>query len=508
MGAKANRLSQAQASAPSQTPAPPAASEPSEPTSASQASKNLANGRAGHRAPQPKSNATQPHATASKGKTQSLRNQTLTNSPANLLQDTLATLQSALQALGHQQAISLCNKAVEYAKALISGNAPKDSTPTSTPSATAIRSIVAEEVTKALRAIQGPKPRSYAEAAAAAVAVSTATTPTTFSAPAPSKVIPSRSLREVIIRGASLSADIKARKPADTLQAIQMAAGRPGPYAVRKLNSGDVALVFQDEATKAIFEFTRANWLQKAFGPTAEMATKTYQVLVKGVHRKDLQGLTEAEWLKQVTLQTPEKAKFRIPTDPKLTRATILVAVRSVAEAQRLCLQGLVWNYQHYNCEPYYSALQPTQCFKCWQWGHTQAFCKKAPLCPHCGTGAHGPGGKEGEAQCPTLKGQRPSHCCACGGKHSARVKDCPERLKAKAQAREAYAFRPRSFDLPTTTTATVATETFTSVPTNNAPVSKKRRFNGNSGVDELAEAAFADIPSSLSSSNNQSNKQ
>ncbi|KAK4119386.1 hypothetical protein N657DRAFT_707448 [Parathielavia appendiculata] len=53
------------------------------------------------------------------------------------------------------------------------------------------------------------------------------------------------------------------------------------------------------------------------------------------------------------------------------------------------------------NCEPYWLALQASQCYKCWSWGHTQRFCKKSALCPRCGTAAH-VGEREGRGRSNT----------------------------------------------------------------------------------------------------------
>ncbi|EAQ89439.1 hypothetical protein CHGG_06058 [Chaetomium globosum CBS 148.51] len=86
-------------------------------------------------------------------------------------------------------------------------------------------------------------------------------------------------------------------------------------------------------------------------------------------------------------------------------------------------------------------------CFKCWKWGHIQRFCQKEALCGRCGTGAHGEGGRAGEALCPTQQGQVPCKCPCCGGRHPGWAKECPGRARAKKEAREAYQYRPRVFE-------------------------------------------------------------
>src|ERR1700694_2410272 len=57
-------------------------------------------------------------------------------------------------------------------------------------------------------------------------------------------------------------------------------------------------------------------------------------------------------------------------------------------------------------------------------------------------------GGRAGEVQCPTHGNTVPLRCTSCTGKHPAWVRWCPEAVKARGAAREAYHFRPRTFEL------------------------------------------------------------
>ena len=164
--------------------------------------------------------------------------------------------------------------------------------------------------------------------------------------------------------------------------------------------------------------------------------------------KRDLKDTSEAEFSKAIGLTTVEKVKFRIPTIEGVTRATALVTMTSKEEAKKACDEGVVWRAQILHCEPYWAVLQTTQCYRCWGWGHTQRFCRKSALCPRCGITAHGEGGRAGEAQCPTYSNQVSLRCTNCKGKHPAWVRWCPEAVKARDAAREAYQYRPRTFDL------------------------------------------------------------
>ena len=262
----------------------------------------------------------------------------------------------------------------------------------------------------------------------------------------PKKIIPGRLNKEILVRG-SIEPSLTRRSPQEIVQAVNGVSERKGAVAARKLPSGDVIVTFQDAETKE-WHAKNAGCIGTAFGEVAKEAKRTFAVLVKGMLKRDLRDVTEAAFGKQLGLQSVERVKFRIPTIEGVTRATALVTMTSQEESKRACEEGVVWRAQMLNCEPYWSALQATQCYRCWKWGHTQRFCKKSALCPRCGTAAHGGGGRAGEAQCPTHGNEIPYFCPCCSGKHPAWVRWCPEAVKARGAAREAYHFRPRTFEL------------------------------------------------------------
>jgi len=166
--------------------------------------------------------------------------------------------------------------------------------------------------------------------------------------------------------------------------------------------------------------------------------TTTTAVLLKGLRKNDLQGVTEATFQADLG-PAVETVRFRAPRDPKATRATALVAFKSLEEARKAYDQGLLWRAQLFDCEPYWDVLRPIQCYKCWAWGHIQRYCQKEALCGRCGTKAHGEGGRAGEAQCPTHSGTAACRCAGCGGSHPAWARECPKKQMAQATAREAY---------------------------------------------------------------------
>jgi hypothetical protein len=319
---------------------------------------------------------------------------------------------------------------------------------------TNLRKVVAEEVKAAFTGAQmksqaQQEPQAQKESRArswASVTNATSTPAQITSQNLPKKVIPQRITREILVRGNGLSASLAKRSSPEIIQAINQTSARKGAIAARKLPSNDTIITFQDATTKD-WHAQNTQWIRHVFGEQARESCRTFAVLLKGLRRGDLQGVTEDALRKELDFHTVDKVKFRLPANPQFTRATVLVTFTSQEDARRACDEGVVWRAQLLDCEPYWAALEPTQCYKCWKWGHTQRYCRKVALCSRCGTKAHGEGGKAGEAKCPTHGGAVPCRCPACGGQHPAWSRDCPEREKARAGAKEAYQHRPRTFE-------------------------------------------------------------
>jgi hypothetical protein len=319
-----------------------------------------------------------------------------------------------------------------------------------------LRKVVAEEVKAAVTGAGAQDKRSWAAVA------SHETTPSQTQPTMPTKIVPARVNKEILIRGRGMPVDLAKRTPQEVIQAINQVSMKKGAVAARRLPSGDAIVTFQSAADRD-WHSTNVNWIKEAFGQQAEESKRTFAVLLKGVWKKDLHGVTEEEFGKETGLRTVDKVKFRVPKHREATRATVLVALTSQEEARKACNEGVIWRAQLLDCEPYWAPLSPTQCYKCWKWGHTQHYCKATPLCPRCGTKAHGEGGSDGEAQCPTRSGGIPLRCPVCEGRHPAWSGECPEKSKALTRAREAYRFRPRTYEAAASTphnTDTIAART------------------------------------------------
>lgn len=317
----------------------------------------------------------------------------------------------------------------------------------------------------------------------------------------PKKVVPARQSLEMLIRGSEMPVNLAKRTPQEIIQAINSASARKGAVAARTLPSGDVMVTFKDEQIRD-WHKQEATWIQEAFGEQAKEAKRTVAILLKGLRKADLQGLDEQQFIAETGLQTVDKVKFRLPSKPEHTRATVFLALTDQEEARKACDNGVIWRAQWFSCEPYSSMLEAVQCYKCWQWGHTQRYCRKEPLCPRCGTHVHGNGGREGEALCPTHKGTS-CKCPTCGGPHTAWAKECPKGVQAKQRAKEAYEYRPRSFEptqrgTPKTTCPTALEFSFISTPKRHTapqpPRTQPQTIPTNQYSDEGEDEGFQEV--------------
>ena len=78
----------------------------------------------------------------------------------------------------------------------------------------------------------------------------------------PTKIIPQRADRELLVRGANVSADLAQRSPVEIIQAINQASTKQGAIAARKLPSGDTVVTFNDSNTKS-WHSNNTQWINK-----------------------------------------------------------------------------------------------------------------------------------------------------------------------------------------------------------------------------------------------------
>jgi hypothetical protein len=163
---------------------------------------------------------------------------------------------------------------------------------------------------------------------------------------APKKVIPARQSREMLIRGHEMPPSLAKRTPQETIQAINTASAQKGAVAARVLPSGDVVVTFKDEAIRDWHRKETA-WIRGAFGEQAKEAVRTVAILIKGLRKEDLQGVTEEDLVAELGLESVDKAKIRLPSIPEHNRATVRLALTDQEEARRACDNGVVWRRRY-----------------------------------------------------------------------------------------------------------------------------------------------------------------
>lgn len=287
---------------------------------------------------------------------------------------------------------------------------------------------------------------TYAAITAAGIQESPQKTPQAL----PTPPLPTKNSKEILVKTGPLPPNLANRSTKEVIEAINIAAAAPIAKALRLTPKGVTVIATANPTAKNNLE-KNPQWLEKAFGPSAEIIKPSYALAIKGLQVSSLQGISDDILLQEIqsTLPGACRAKIWRPNDPSY-RAKVLIATTDVNEANKACNDGLIWRYQLYNCEPYLDSARPLQCFQCWKWGHISRNCKKTtPVCQRCNTSRHTDPGNN----C-----QRASRCPNCNGNHSARSPDCPEYIDAHRKASEAYINRPRSFATTTTNPGPIVT--------------------------------------------------
>ncbi|EAQ91777.1 hypothetical protein CHGG_00012 [Chaetomium globosum CBS 148.51] len=86
-----------------------------------------------------------------------------------------------------------------------------------------------------------------------------------------------------------MPADLAKRTPQETIQAVNQVSVRKGAVAARRLPSGDTIVTFQSAGARDWYS-TNTNWVREAFGEQAEESKRTFAVQLKGVWKTNLQG--------------------------------------------------------------------------------------------------------------------------------------------------------------------------------------------------------------------------
>jgi hypothetical protein len=296
-----------------------------------------------------------------------------------------------------------------------------------------------------------PKPTTYAQAAAAE-----------------SVPIRSRAEREIIIAPGLETTEQKGRNGRELVEEFQRRGG-VDVVAARRLRSGDILVTAKSKEARV--QLQQSEEWTKGAGEGAEARRKRFTVIAHGIKRAQLDPKDQAKAIWEILAQNPRwKGRVTILSIAWATKerlggpptAPLIINVAESDQGDFIIDEGLIWNYQIHDCEPFSGNCKVTQCFKCYKYGHIARVCSYIPTCGFCG-------GKEHRTDdCPRKATPTCSNCPGRKG-HTAWSAECPIRQEKKRQARKAYDGRPRRF-LPKGQSPT------TLEPTPTAPTQSRKR--------------------------------
>ena len=193
----------------------------------------------------------------------------------------------------------------------------------------------------------------------------------------------------------------------------------PEAAAIRTLQSGDIDVTVPTEAAKE-----RA----QSLSPSGDLKVHKHDYLIelpgvplttRVVHGRqaDNGGLATSicEASKQLSPGLRITRIFWLYNDKQVTRmreagkqrGSLIIGVSSEEMRRTAIKGGIVIDAQLFEARFFETAFRKTQCYKCQQWGHTQAACVKPARCGNCA-------GPHNTRDCP---GERIS-CANCGDGH------------------------------------------------------------------------------------------
>ena len=226
-------------------------------------------------------------------------------------------------------------------------------------------------------------------------------------------------------------------------------AERAAFVAARKLPSGDVAMVANSAAGAELLR-KHTGWL-KAFGPASVVQEPSWGVVAYHVPVKSMKLTPEtmtdiaAELLRQN--DWGESAKIQYLgwlTRPGIrAEGSILIEFTSPVVANRAIISGVVWGKQIHNASRLCREGRMKLCRKCQKPGHIQSHCSNVYRCGHCA-------GEHPARECPSTRGQTiPIKCANCGQGHRPTSRECPVKIAALDEAKQALADCPAYHPIP-----------------------------------------------------------
>ncbi|KAI1829206.1 hypothetical protein DTO027I6_9897 [Penicillium roqueforti] len=215
-------------------------------------------------------------------------------------------------------------------------------------------------------------------------------------------------------------------------------AGRAAFVAARKLPSGDAVMVANSAAGAELLR-EHPEWL-RAFGPGSVVQEPSWGVVAYHIPVKSMKLTPETmvEVAAELLRQNDWGEDARIQYLGWLTRpgiraeGSILIEFASPVVANRAIVTGVVWGKQIHNASRFCREGRTKLCRKRQKPGHIQSHCSNVFKCGHCA-------GEHPTWECPSTRGQAiPVKCANCGGGHRPISRDCPVKIAAMNEAKQA----------------------------------------------------------------------
>ncbi|OQD64343.1 hypothetical protein PENANT_c433G03167, partial [Penicillium antarcticum] len=267
--------------------------------------------------------------------------------------------------------------------------------------------------------------------------------------------------REVIVKVGPNREQIRGLSPKDlveraerqkTISARQSSgvlAGQASFVAARKLPSGDVAMIANSAAGAEVLR-KYPTWL-RAFGPGSVIQEPSWGVVAYHIPVRSMKITPEtmtdlaAELLRQNNWGEDSGIQYLgwLTRPGERAEGSILIEFTSPVVANRAIITGVVWGKQIHNASRFCREGRIKLCRKCQKPGHIQSHCSNVFKCGHC-AGGHP------TWECPSTKGQAtPAKCANCGEGHRPTSRECPVKIAAMNEAKQALAECPTYHRIP-----------------------------------------------------------
>ncbi|KAJ5766171.1 uncharacterized protein N7511_003787 [Penicillium nucicola] len=191
-------------------------------------------------------------------------------------------------------------------------------------------------------------------------------------------------------------------------------------------------------------------WL-RAFGPGSVIQEPSWGVVAYLIPVKSMKLTPEtmanvaAELLRQNNWGEGARIQYLgwLTRPGERAEGSILIEFTSPVMANRAIVTGVVWGKQIHHVSRFCREGRVKLCRKCQKPGHIQSHCSNVFNCGHCADG-------HPTWECPSTKGQAiPVKCANCGEGHRPTSRECPVKIVAMNEAKQALAECPTYHRIP-----------------------------------------------------------